>query len=598
MDNGGYWKCYTGSSNPSQNPMCWDTNAQLMYDSFDTNYEYGYPDPVFAAVDVEYSLLPEFQNVSSLVALVQAWKTNGGDAPGLKDAGLSLRFTLDGTAADCTKEWAAPDGAVALEYSFKSRIRLWQTSASRLRVWLCCQQCHNGNSPRYASFLNLTDALEQIGYAGLMPSPYVVLNVPLKQVMSIAQATTLQERLCKVIWDVVDERCNSRAWFSLGHGPYGAFELTFIFLDSSNSGVTRMSYLVSVNMAQNDVKAQFPQIDLSYGSPESQVIAHGPFPKASRDLPVGCLSHYDCVDGQFCSTGALQTAAQGFLGNGGPGASNFGCDLCKYCLSDNLDPNDRYCPRDRCGSLAGSYPDCIDASKLFSDFTCRDVYALNMSRVPQTQKSSDPPQIISTINVNSTFRKARFITPYNQLVGALTITQRRVEVGCIIPFRNDSIGRYESSKDTSLGPLCQGSRVTNSPYGEDPTFTTASRLYKGYVDQNQYYAKTECSAAGLPFGFFPHSYDGKSHGPKDPRYIVAAEASNFKVYFSERVTAVEAQNLVTYLHDGGFLDSQTQQVTVEILTLNSNLDLFAIFTFIFTWQVIHKYKASPETSFV
>ena len=156
---------------------------------------------------------------------------------------------------------------------------------------------------------------------------------------------------------------------------------------------------------------------------------------------------------------------------------------------------------------------------------------------------------------------------------------------CAVKLKSDSIGRYVSIKDSRVGPVCQGAQVTNLPFGQDPTFSSTSQIYKGYVDLSAFYTNAELNSAGNPFGFFSHSYDGLLHGPKDPQFVMDEEASNFKVYFTERVTAAAANNLVAYLRDGGFLDSQTQEVTVDVPTLNSNLNLFAIFTFIFTWQV-------------
>ena len=587
VDDRGYWKCYTGSSDPSQNPTCWDPNAQKYYDSFNASNRYGYPNPVFAGVDIQYSILPIFRSDTSLRALVLAWQTNGGAAPGLKEAGLSLRFTVDGNVAhqngpDCAGVWAAPEGVIAFEYSFKTRIRIWNTRVKQLRVWLCCLQCSD-HTPTYVSLLNVSDGLAAQGLNDLMPSPHAILRIPLSKQMNAAGVSTLQERLCKAVWIVLDERCNSRVWSRLSRGQSSAYELTMTFLAVSNSRIARLSFLVALDLKRDDARAQFPQIDFSSGSPLCTVHAPGPLPKATRDMLVGCVSHYDCIDGQFCSTGSLHSAAQGFLGGGGPGPSNLACDLCRFCISDSRDPNDRYCPRDKCGSLAGSYPDCIDASELFKNFTCKNTYILNTSRIPQTQKPSDPPILIPISNPNSTVRKARFLSPYNQLVGAVVIIQQRTVAECSI--QNDSIGSYVSHKLPILGPVCQGSQLSDEPYGVDPTFTRSSTLYKGYVDQSQFYNSMECNDAGIPFGFFPHSFDGNVHGPKDAQYVVRDEASSFMVYFTERLSSAHAQNFIQYLRDGGFLDYQTQSIKVNIPTLNLNLNIFAIFTFIFTWEV-------------
>uniref|UniRef100_A0A7S0MD93 C2 domain-containing protein n=1 Tax=Cryptomonas curvata TaxID=233186 RepID=A0A7S0MD93_9CRYP len=62
------------------------------------------------------------------------------------------------------------------------------------------------------------------------------------------------------------------------------------------------------------------------------------------------------------------------------------------------------------------------------------------------------------------------------------------------------------------------------------------------------------------------------------------EESTFKLYISEEVDSVEANRLMTFMKDGGFLDFQTDEVMVEIITLNSNLNIFAIFVFTFKWQ--------------
>ena len=584
FDDLGFWKCYSGSSNSSLNPTCWDRNAQRMYDSFNDSNRYGYPYPVFAAIDVDYSFLDEFRNSPTLKALVLAWTQSGGAAPGLKDAGLALRYSVDGTPATCSGAFDEIPEVKAFEYSFKTRLRLWNNRVDEIAVWFCCLQCAD-STPRFVSYLNVTDELNNLGHPPLGPCPYVTLMVPLKSKMSSAAVTTLQERLCTINWGSVDERCHSRAWTSQTRNQESEWQLLVTFLSVSNTRAARTSFLFSHEMAKPDIPALFPQIDFSGGPPVSSVVAPWPNPKVDRSMLMGCVSHYDCDDNQFCSTGALQTASQGFLGGGGPSPSNFGCDLCKYCLSDSRDPNDRYCPRDKCGGNAGSYPDCIDAKKLFANFTCQSVYTLNMSRVPvvNTQKQIGTADVVPLSNPNSTARKARFLTPYNQLLGAVTVSQRRRTIGC--QFKNDSIGRYSATKVVSLGPICVNEEVSAGPFGVDPAFTSSSQLYQGFIDQTAYYSQTESSPDGTPFGFFPHSYDGKNRSAKDPRFVLSGEETTFKVYFTERISSKQAQRMVTYLSDGGFLDAQTKEVSVEIVTLNSNLNVFGVFTFDFGWQV-------------
>ena len=102
----------------------------------------------------------------------------------------------------------------------------------------------------------------------------------------------------------------------------------------------------------------------------------------------------------------------------------------------------------------------------------------------------------------------------------------------------------------------------------------------------QYYTSFELDASGKPYGFFSHGYDGVNGTPKSLAYIMDHEDANFKLYFSEQITDVQANRLMLFMIDGGFLDFQTDTVIVELITLNSNLNMFAIFTFTFTWQVV------------
>jgi hypothetical protein len=88
--------------------------------------------------------------------------------------------------------------------------------------------------------------------------------------------------------------------------------------------------------------------------------------------------------------------------------------------------------------------------------------------------------------------RARFLTPYNRLVGALMVRQTRLQkpfagAGAAGPkdvcgFRGDSFGRYSETADPGRGLLCLAGGEDASPYGIDPVFAPFSGLYDGKID--------------------------------------------------------------------------------------------------------------------
>ena len=73
---------------------------------------------------------------------------------------------------------------------------------------------------------------------------------------------------------------------------------------------------------------------------------------------------------------------------------------------------------------------------------------------------------------------------------------------------------------------------------------------------------------------------------KSPHFVVAEQAQNIILYFEERLSGAQAQKLITYMGSGGFIDSQTDSVSVDAITLNSQLNVFGKVSFTFNWQVI------------
>jgi len=553
VDDKGYWLCYDGSEDPSSSPDCYSSKAQWYYNSFNSSDVYGYQGAVFVAVDVTYSVL-------------------NAVGSSLSNAGLEIRYRLDSLSdPDCSGTFQPVDGSKKFEYSSKVRLVLFNSSAQLLQVWVC----NSTGSPNMVSVLNIASALSAIGVAPLQPGPSLTLTVPLSTAIDSPTTTRMQNYLCVIAFGAVNEKCKFRVWSAADSSS-----INFAFLGSSNSGVTKMSYNLQKSIQSDAFRSSFPAASTRVSMVFSRVYAPVAS-KLNRQSQQGCVTHYDCDDGLFCSTKSLMPYSQDFLGAGGPGPYGFGCDLCKYCLNDFFDPVDVYCPRDKCGLTVGMYPSCVDGTKLFSpNFTCPSRYTINMSRVTQSQTSDNLEIPLSS--PNSSVRKARFLTPYNQLMGAMTISQRRLKGNC--SAKNDSIGRYTTVDDASQGLVCRGSVRSTDPFGSDPAFSGSSSLYRGDISASTYYKDWEISDDGHPYAFYPHFYDGVTGTTKPNQDIVKEEADSFKVYLPERISAVQADRMLRFLIEGGFLDSGTEQVSVDFVTLNSNLNIFSTFTFYFVWE--------------
>jgi hypothetical protein len=445
-----------------QNPKCWRSDAQSVFDSFNSSHTYGYRGSLFATTTVSYQYIEVFQTNTALRSLVTAWQTSGGPAPTLKDAqmGLQLRYSVDGTeehrrSPNCVGPFVPPAGVQEFEYQFQSKLRLWNTRVNQIRVWLC----DSSLAVSYVSILNISDALKAMGRPLLEPGPYLTLTLPLSGNINSASVTTMQERFCKVVWTVLDDRCNTRAWLKVVPEK-SQLSLTMVF--TSNTKVTRASYLVTQDLGRSDFQSLYSMVKFSPDPLFSIVTAPGPLPKLDQSSQFSCLTHYDCDEGLFCSSKSLNQYAKGFRGGGGPGPNAFGCEPCKFCLSDAADPIDRFCPRDKCGPKAGSFPACVDATKLFAaNFSCRDRYPIYMDRAPTATaiSQSTVDAVLQSLNTNG--HKARFLTPYNQLVGAVIVTQRRFKGSC--EMLNDLVARYTVKKDQRLGPLCCAEGQTQTP---------------------------------------------------------------------------------------------------------------------------------------
>ena len=218
----------------------------------------------------------------------------------------------------------------------------------------------------------------------------------------------------------------------------------------------------------------------------------------------------------------------------------------------------------------------------------------NIESLPSDLSNQD-----STGTDMSTKTKARFLTPFNRLIGAVMITQERSSSTSTWSVQNQHIQNFSKS---GRGTICRSDTLDSSPFGVDPAFSISSTLYAGDLAPADWYIPSERSqgkdgSLRAPYGFFPVNYavrvsarDQKngSQGAAAAAtgiYNVSESSDRFKLYFDERIESAHAQNLLTYMIDGGFLDARTRRITVEMNTLNVQMNMMATFEFVFKFQV-------------
>ena len=553
IDPLGYWRCYSGPNNIDDNPTCYRPSAQSMYNFYGNEPAYGFKGPVYAAIDMEYP-----------------------------SAGMQVRASIAESAATCEGGYVVPSGLHNTTLDGLYRFVLYNSRVAIFSAWVCGLP---DGLPRNVSVLNLTHELAIIGLPPLEPGPLMTFELFFTEPLSFVHQALLQEEVCTVIWDKVDDNCVWRIWTSMYSKMIGnktIWTLAGLSIYKSNSNAGRANYLVTKLLNSDSFRSEFQPIDQIYLSTISS-----PSSVLDRKSFFGCATHYDCEPGLFCSLSALNVYTSSYRGGGAA------CDLCQYCISDDIDPIDKWCPRDKCGLTTGGYPSCINATKLFHNFSCNDSYKIDLRLSPDY---SIKVLSVPNLNVNSkesgstpSLIKARFFTPFNQIIGGIVITQRRVNGTC--SYENDLIGKYYMMKNPAEGQICRGNNVDSRPFGYDPAFLSSSPIYDGTLDEAQYYKTSSLrintlSKQSVPFGFFPHNLDPLNMSHKAANITMQGDAYNFKLYFDERLSGVQAQRLLNYMISGAFLDGETDTVTVEAITVNADYNIFALVSFSFTWQVI------------
>ncbi|EKX47388.1 hypothetical protein GUITHDRAFT_106834 [Guillardia theta CCMP2712] len=313
-----------------------------------------------------------------------------------------------------------------------------------------------------------------------------------------------------------------------------------------------------------------------------------------------CVTHYDCPDSAFC----YRVPDAGY---------DFGvCLECSFCIVDSRDSYTGHCPQDKCPG-SGGYPECIDASKILSylDTNCKDNHEFEVWKFNARGKT---PTVIPQFQP-----KVRELTPYNRMVGGIVISQRRRKgEDCSQGIQKPDVKAFtQSAKEGVLCPSEQ--QFDPKPFGYDATFMPFSSIYNGKLRPEMFYGPSErhavngtdgSSTLSFPKGFFPHEYDAnwldanldgtlsleelamdKSYETvheKDAKVVHGEDRNSFKLFFDERLTQKQAQAMVAFAKDGKFLDAQTQELHVEVVTFNAVKNLFLYLDISFKWETSGK----------
>jgi hypothetical protein len=507
-----------------------------------------------------------------------------------------LSVTIDGSEPICAGEFGSelPTASLLVPYMGKSRLvvspsftpDLFRGSSLDIEI-VQAKVCGPNQTGTHSATLPVN--------LKLVPGPSVHFVFNVSTDLDSSRAEKLKARMCIILWPEdyyhdQHERCSFQLFLRVV-----LLQVTMTVLMQSNGHAARARLLINEEFSKSEVVAEYGVV---WSANSASVHAPSTFglgrsqtwgDKAKLDMSSkhGCVTHEDCEDGMFCSMNALRDPSS-FVGW-------FGCDPCRYCLRDS-DAADGACPRDRCGDLAGRYPLCLDAASFLSGFECKSKFKLNMSIVRDGESMSSELSNQSTTGREiKTKTKARFLTPFNRLIGAVMVTQERSSTTATCSVQNQHVQNYSNS---GRGTICRSDALDSSPFGVDPAFSISSALYAGDLTPEEWYTESERSKGkdgrpGAPYGFFPIKYAGGDLKNGSQGVAASTKRANsvpdsgnlFKLYFDERIESAHAQNLLTYIIDGGFLDAKTRKVTVEMNTLNVQLNMMATFEFIFQFQV-------------
>jgi len=296
-----------------------------------------------------------------------------------------------------------------------------------------------------------------------------------------------------------------------------------------------------------------------------------------------CVQHGDCNQnvldyvtsgsGQFCDLRAQ-------------------CDTCSFCQIDGADAINGLCPKAYC-PLSGELPGCLSALRMSPKYECADKTEFELWRYHT--KGVETPKVVP-----DGLAKVRYVTPYNRLIGPIMITQKRRQTGNCSKVVNPFIKSWaENGLDSRDGCLQAENQFDGSFFGLDPAFVPTTALYDGTLIAEEHYALNErlnktiaestsrgvtvVTYPSVPMGFYPYQYDLFNHTFKIDGTYRQDEADSFKVYFDTQITQSQANTMLDFMKDGGFIDGSTSSIEAQIITYNAELNRFTLLVFTFDW---------------
>uniref|UniRef100_A0A7S3D431 Polycystin cation channel PKD1/PKD2 domain-containing protein n=1 Tax=Palpitomonas bilix TaxID=652834 RepID=A0A7S3D431_9EUKA len=213
--------------------------------------------------------------------------------------------------------------------------------------------------------------------------------------------------------------------------------------------------------------------------------------------------------------------------------------------------------------------------------------------------------------------KERYVGGSNRLIGGVLINQKRVEASTC------------DTRFTSLGSGCTTKAKSYQPYSVDPSFLTTSTLFNDLADIDDFYTVDERTVTGYPRAFFhtwvnndgtvytgipsttttttsstnsSSSSGGNSTSTRtqtqnttsafgtSPSLNYDRTMSGYQAIFDTDLTESQASLYQQFLVDGFYIDSQTDEISVELVTFNPTNRFLTVFKALFVSESGGRYK--------